>query len=60
MWDYGEEGNLARYGTKTPKTIDYSRIKTKFAIFGGSEDRIIKPKDIEVLIGQMPKESVVF
>ena len=44
--DYGEEENLRRYGTKMPKTMDYSKIKTKFAIFGGADDVIIKPKDI--------------
>lgn len=34
---------MERYGTETPKTIDYSKIKTKFAIFGGTHDVIITP-----------------
>ena len=51
---------MERYGTEEPKTIDYTKIKTKFAIFGGIHDVIIKPDDIQVLIDLMPRNSVIF
>jgi len=60
FYDYGEEENLRRYGSKQPKSVDYSQIRTKFAIMGGSVDEITTPENIQLLLDQMPKESIVF
>ena len=60
FYDYGEEENQKRYGSAQPPAVDYSKIRTKFAIMGGSEDAITTPEDTQLLLDLMPKESVVF
>ena len=58
-FDYGEQRNLQIYGSKDPPVPDYSKIKTKVALFGGKYDRIILPADIEYLYNVTNKDSVV-
>ena len=45
FYDYGKEVNISKYGSPIPPVVDYSKIRTKFAIMGGSEDRIQTPAD---------------
>ena len=40
--------------------VDYSQIRTKFAIMAGAEDQVLSPGDAQLCIDLMPKESVVF
>ena len=60
FYDYGEEGNLSRYGAPIPPVLNYSNIQTKFAIMAGYEDRLQTPADNQLLIDLIPTDSVIF
>jgi pimeloyl-ACP methyl ester carboxylesterase len=59
-FDYGVRKNHARYGTATPPMYDYTKIKTKLAVFEGKYDIMLTPYDLDLLLQRLPKESVVF
>lgn len=59
-FDYGEEINIEKYGSKKPPVYDLSKIKGPIALFFGTEDRLATPEDASWLIETVPKESIVY
>ena len=57
---YGAERNLKLYFNETAPVLDYSRVNTKVAVFGGLHDKVILKVDVDHLYEQLPKEKVVF
>ena len=53
-YDFGEEGNLARYASKTPPEYTLSNVKTPIAIFSGDADGFATQKDVQILIENLP------
>lgn len=59
LYDYGPEGNIERYGSDKPPTVDFSNIKVPVALFGGSFDTAALGEDIDILKEDIPSEYVV-
>jgi len=58
MFDYGK-GNQDHYGQKTPPLYDLSKLKTKIALFTGTQDYLADPKDFSRLKGELPQNLIV-
>ncbi|RUS82447.1 hypothetical protein EGW08_009793 [Elysia chlorotica] len=52
-FDYGEKGNLAKYGQKTPPIYDPSKVKVPVAIFRGGQDLFADETDVDWLLKQL-------
>jgi pimeloyl-ACP methyl ester carboxylesterase len=60
-YDFGNpQKNNEKYGSPVPPRADYSKISAKIALFYGKYDKIVSPKDGEILFTQMNKGNVVF
>ena len=60
-WDYGsDDTNQAHYGQKTPPEYNLGAIKVPLAIFGGSDDALAYPKDVEWAYTQMQNTTELF
>lgn len=60
-YDYGSpEKNNEKYGSLTPPRADFAKISAKIALFYGKYDKIVSPRDGELLFTQMEKGNVVF
>ncbi|KAK3739989.1 hypothetical protein RRG08_005261 [Elysia crispata] len=52
-FDYGEQGNLKKYGQKTPPLYDPRKIRVPVAIFRGGRDWLADTTDVEWLLPQL-------
>lgn len=63
MYDYGCDWlscpNEEHYNQKTPPAYDLGNITVPTALFSGSNDDLADPKDVQVLIDQLPDSTVV-
>mmetsp|Transcript_3868 Transcript_3868/g.5617 ORF Transcript_3868/g.5617 Transcript_3868/m.5617 type:complete len:390 (-) Transcript_3868:495-1664(-) len=57
-FDYGEEENFKRYGSKNPAPIDFSSLRTPTALFFGTSDRIVPPNSVNRTIDMFPKQAI--
>ncbi len=60
MFDYGEEGNMEKYGQPVPPEYDLSKFKMltfPIYIFGSEVDPIIRPKEVRELVKYLPNTS---
>lgn len=60
MYDYGIEGNLKRYNNTIPPRMDFSKVVTKLAIFGGELDYAHTTSDSKILKETLNPDAVVF
>lgn len=60
MYDYGNEGNLKRYNSTVPPRIDFSKVETNIAYFGGELDFAVIQSDSRILRDSLNPEIVVF
>ena len=60
LFDYGEEGNLIKYNSKTPPQVNFSNIITNIAIFNGKYDRAVPIEDSRNLRDSINQTSLVF
>ncbi|KAJ8922165.1 hypothetical protein NQ315_004100 [Exocentrus adspersus] len=54
QYDYGVEGNLRMYGTKSPPLYSFSNMTAPIALFYASEDNICPSKGVERLAKLLP------
>ncbi|GMS93949.1 hypothetical protein PENTCL1PPCAC_16124, partial [Pristionchus entomophagus] len=47
-FDYGEEGNMAAYGTRHPREYDFSEFSVPTAIYFSPADKLVSSDDIKV------------
>jgi pimeloyl-ACP methyl ester carboxylesterase len=60
-FDYGEETNLEKYGTRTPPLINLENVQgTPIALFVGNTDLLSDPKDNEWLRDQLGRNVVAY
>uniref|UniRef100_A0A1A8CTY9 Lipase n=1 Tax=Nothobranchius kadleci TaxID=1051664 RepID=A0A1A8CTY9_NOTKA len=53
-FDYGREGNMKRYNQSTPPEYQVQDMKVPTALFSGGHDTLADPKDMAVLLTQVP------
>lgn len=53
-YDYGEEGNLKKYGVKKPPMFDLSKVTMKWMLIASSNDYIADLKDVDITAAQLP------
>ena len=53
-FDYGQEGNLAAYGTPHPEPYNMTNIQAPTALLGGDRDGFVVKADIDILASQLP------
>jgi hypothetical protein len=58
-YDYGKRENQKRYGSNTPPDYDLKKLDFPIAMFGGTEDKMADPKDVEWTYQQL-KDTVIF
>lgn len=60
-YDYGEKGNIAHYGSKTPPIYDLTKFPTSLpiALFTGGEDYLADPIDVAHLVSLLPNPPVL-
>ena len=58
-FDYGEQGNLEKYGSESPPVYDISQIQTKVALFYGQGDNLCTLENIG-FINNLKKDCVNF
>ena len=59
-FDFGEEGNLKRYGNSEPPRVFYSNISVNTAVLNGKFDTVFTQEDSKVFLKQIKKEFLVF
>jgi len=61
MFDYGTEGNLQHYNQTTPPQyeLEYFPSSLKTSLFTGGEDYLADPKDVAILLSQLPFQPYV-
>ena len=60
QFDHGPEENLRRYNSTKPPIIDYSKIKSKIAIFNAEHDRVFSKEDTRAFRDSINQDSLVF
>ncbi|XP_078146785.1 gastric triacylglycerol lipase [Centroberyx gerrardi] len=53
-YDYGRAGNMAHYNQSTPPQYHVKDMKVPTALFSGGKDTLADPKDVAVLLTQVP------
>ncbi|XP_071392182.1 gastric triacylglycerol lipase isoform X2 [Centroberyx affinis] len=53
-YDYGRAGNMAHYNQSTPPQYNVKDMKVPTALFSGGKDTLADPKDVAVLLTQVP------
>uniref|UniRef100_A0A1A8HLB0 Lipase n=1 Tax=Nothobranchius korthausae TaxID=1143690 RepID=A0A1A8HLB0_9TELE len=53
-FDYGREGNMKHYNQSTPPEYQVQDMKVPTALFSGGHDTLADPKDMAVLLTQVP------
>mmetsp|Transcript_39567 Transcript_39567/g.35355 ORF Transcript_39567/g.35355 Transcript_39567/m.35355 type:complete len:97 (+) Transcript_39567:837-1127(+) len=53
MYDYGTEGNLKKYGQKTPPIYDLGKITVPVYLYAGYYDELADPTDVERLKSEL-------
>lgn len=64
-FDYGQDGNLAQYGQKTPPQYNVKDFPTRLddvniLLFVGDKDAFVTPDDFKFLKSNLPKDSQIF
>lgn len=59
-YDYGTDGNMAKYGQATAPLYNLSSMTVRTALFAGSHDYLADPKDVGRMIEELPADKVVF
>ena len=60
MYDHGAQGNVRRYGQRTPPDYNLSHVRTKLAVYSGSLDRVANPSDVAWLVSQLPTAPLLY
>eukprot|EP00063_Salmo_salar_P038923 XP_014013758.1 PREDICTED: lysosomal acid lipase/cholesteryl ester hydrolase-like isoform X2 [Salmo salar] len=53
-YDYGRAGNMAHYNQSTPPLYNIQDMKVPTALWSGGHDTLADPKDVAVLLNQVP------
>ncbi|XP_064780319.1 gastric triacylglycerol lipase [Oncorhynchus masou masou] len=53
-YDYGRAGNMAHYNQSTPPLYNIQNMKVPTALWSGGHDTLADPKDVAVLLNQVP------
>jgi len=56
----GKCANIDHYGTRSPPKFDLTNFNLPIALFAGSMDVLVEPRDYNKLQAELPNESVVF
>lgn len=54
-YDYGKAGNMAHYNQSTPPVYNIQDMMVPTALWSGGQDTLADPKDVAVLLTQIPK-----
>lgn len=54
-YDYGKAGNMAHYNQSTPPAYNIQDMMVPTALWSGGQDTLADPKDVAVLLTQIPK-----
>ena len=57
-YDFGEEENLIRYGSRLPREYNLDNVKTSTFIFSGDKDGFATQKDVKILIERLPNVNL--
>lgn len=59
-FDYGDNENYERYGTKKPPRYDLTKITSKnIALFSSVEDNLADPQDVDILRSRLQNRPVI-
>jgi len=59
-FDYGTAGNKQHYNQPTPPQYPLGDVKTKVAVFSGTQDYLADPTDVAVILKELPKDKLIF
>ncbi|XP_044728675.1 gastric triacylglycerol lipase-like [Chrysoperla carnea] len=59
-FDYGEEENLKRYGSPSPKEYNLGNVTVPVAVFYGDNDWLAAKKDVEISYNKLPNKIEIY
>lgn len=57
-FDFGESGNLNRYGQKTPPAYKLENAKVPVSVYYSENDWFVVPEDVKKLISELPNVAL--
>jgi len=60
MYDYGILGNERHYNQSVPPAYHLSNLQVPTALFYGGHDFIADPEDVQIILQQVPKSTIIY